>query len=212
MSIFDDSMDFNTFVQQVNVIDRLIKEGAIRILVKTKLDTVLDEKLLKDDLAIDLEDLKGALSEIMTIMMAGLNNTEKSLYKAPDDRKVTKEEIKERNQILKKKIDLVKEVFIDEDIRNRFLIKKTSKETLFGDLSWEINSKIVDSKNDGFKPFNYAKVAIFAEKVNTVFPIEGLPPIKEKLAVFDLDLVDIEFLIDTLRKVRKQLNREGRRK
>lgn len=199
--------DLHTFIQYLNISRELLQNGGLIIRFShNKINVRIDDKKLNENQNIDQLILRSVFQEVSSIMFAILSNHEdKLLDQVRDEYNEKLEENENVDKLIRNKIDLIKETIITDALKERFLIKKTSKENILGNLIWEINTKEYDS-SEKVVSLKYAKLSFVIEKENSLFPIDGAPPSKEKFS-FDVDSFDIDYLIEVLKDIKKRINR-----
>lgn len=171
-------------------------------------------------------------TEVSAMLNAVLSEEERNLVLlrcSPDSNPELKgrseEEIADYRKVFEQKLERVKELATD-DLRGKYLIKRTSKHYRFRGHSWEVNLKLADKHVE--KPVDYPYVTMAFDTIHIdpevtkgvggqvikfLFPNYNEWAGRVRSVVFDLDIDDLTDLIDSLSSARSALaQRLGRKK
>lgn len=129
-----------------------------------------------------------------------------------DDSDNTANAVEDFKNIINEKILLVKELFLDENMKRRYIIKSTTKHSIISSIKWEINKKLFNDGNESTLNSTYATLKIITDKnsdeynpLSKIFPFTQFSSNENQL-LLDFDINDLEFLIKTLNDVKIKLN------
>jgi hypothetical protein len=158
-----------------------------------------------------------ANKEFIPILLSLLEETDDSFIELQVRTfKNEKENIKETSldeyrELVKSKIEYINEIFIDEQIKKRFIIKSTTKHSIISSIEWEINQKLYDAENDYSNSPTYATLKMIIDRnSNDNNPLLKILPFiqlekKDEHILIDCDENDLDFLIKTLNDIKTKL-------
>lgn len=208
------------FTKAIYTLNQLINDMNAKIIFGIEEDTKVevDEKaLVKFD--IDKEMFSKIVNtEFVLVLEAILSKTEDEFimiqYRQFKDvegknEKVDRDIFKEA---ITKKIDYTKEVIVTNEIKERYMIKATTKISKLKKINWEINKKLYDNEKEKLSA-KYATISIKVGKelnemgsILRMFPfIENDYKIDE--ISFDCDEYDIDYIIKIFEKIKDTLKK-----
>ncbi len=201
--------DINHFRLIIDFIKSQISEEKIRV-VMTTANTVSFTK--PDDSSLKNFALQSGIDEgyvlfmyqakIPSIISSVLNGMPASLYRFTES---------DDDEDIEQMAKIVEEELIDSKLKNRHLLKCTSKVNLIHSIDWEINTKTFDDSKGRIPNLKYAIINFIIQKndISNIFPNEIFGALKKEEVCVSCDLSDIDLIIDVLCDVREELKKDG---
>ncbi len=189
-------INFENFSLNVDVISRLKAKGVLRVnfgigSMGIEGDEELTSQLLKEA-RLSEDAFHKNVEEILMISYNILGNHKKTLIL----------NLKETDDFIENKIELIEEKFLDDSIKAKFLLNSLYKTNILDKFDWEIITKY---HQEG-KQLEELPVAILRFRIK--HPFSDSPPVeKTKTFVFETISEEIDDLISELENVRNQLMR-----
>ncbi|ODM27100.1 hypothetical protein A7W90_13245 [Clostridium sp. Bc-iso-3] len=208
----------NDFKQVAFIVSQLLAEDNMKILFAFETDISIeidDSALSKFD--TDKDSFNKILNaEIIPIIEAILSNSENDMIQILlrqldlNDSESKKKEKDSLEKTMKQKVEYIKEVLINEEIRHRYNIKSTTKLPKIKNIQWEINNKIFDNlKKELNSKYATINIKVSKELETSAFPFRFLPFMQPEYKIeeisFDCDKYDIEEIIKILEEIKEKL-------
>jgi|GEM_PF-4291925 len=205
------------FEKVVQAAGQLLNQDKIKVLFgfESNINIIVDETAL-EKLDIDKKQFNKILnSEIMFLLECVLDDAEEFALSVPftireNKEKLSKIEKDKFENDIRSKINIIKEILVKDELKRRYLIKKYSKLSKINQLSWEINKKLFNSRNNDIN-FNYATVNIKLTKELEEEVIHLFPFLKSEYKIdeihFDCDVYDINKLIEFFQEIKQKLEK-----
>ena len=214
------------FKEAVKIARVLIDNGGITLKVPSSLHVILtvDESVLENALqssVISPEVFSKILKSEIANMITAISLESQDSYMAFTLRNVADDkEEEEGKQLIEHKLKIVDHIIIDKVIRNRFLVRTTSKVDSFEGIYWEINEKKYANDIE-LESLRYATIRLeFTRTPESGLRInspaaqilligQNMEPLS---VVFDCDTSQIDELIEALNDIRKKLEEQEEKK
>lgn len=225
----------SVFRTALGITNELTRTGKIRYRVSAggTLSLKVDDAALKGVLSkqnvehkvfsqiLDLE-----MSSMLNSILAGKEHDLITFRCDPDTnrnlREHTEEEIAEYRKLFEQKLTSVAKELVTDELRGKYLVKRTSKHRRLRSHSWEIGEKLVDKEVGKMASYPYATLVFDTITIDKELPeplgllsnfIPGLQELgRVESTTFDLDLDDLDDLIDSLASAKKTLSERLERK
>ncbi len=190
-------IDINAFTSAMDVISKLKAKEGLRISfgvgsMGIDRNEELTEVLL-NEVSLSEETFNDAVRETLMISYKILKGNKKNLIS----------KLREEDSNIEKKIELVETKFLDNILREKYLLNEVYKTNILDKFDWEIIKKYQSEER---KELNELPVVMLRFRIK--HPFSDTPPVeKTETFVFETIAGEIDSLINELNKIKNQLEK-----
>ncbi len=156
----------------------------------------LDVDALLSEHELDRDEISGPISEIVKDVTQILSG-EKDRFKMVAEKRDGKKDRSMRHE----RMALVEEELIDEKLKRQFFLQRTYKTALLDKFDWEI----IEKKHCPERCVKSYPTAFLRLRVKKPFT-DNPPVLKTETVVFETNIDELEWLVDELNDLKRQLN------